>query len=81
MGTGSRRARASSHSSADDMKFWQHSGDCTTESSDRVLHLAGVNKHADLRVVVGDQWRAPAGVDEPNIAANGGKVEMSAFAA
>ena len=44
-----------------------------------MLYLAGVNKHAGLRVVVGDQWGAPAGVDEPNIAANGGKVEMSTF--
>jgi hypothetical protein len=32
MGTGSRRARASSHSPADDMKLWQHHADCAPEA-------------------------------------------------
>jgi hypothetical protein len=57
MGAGSRRATASSHSPADDMKFRQHHADCEPESRDIVLYLAGVNEHAALRIVGNKRWR------------------------
>ena len=56
MGTESRRARASSHSPADDMKLSEHSLDCQPESSDILLYLAGVNEHAVLRIVGSKRW-------------------------
>jgi hypothetical protein len=57
MGTGSRRATASSHSPADDMKLRQHHAHRTPESSDMLLYLAGVNEHAALRIVGSKRWR------------------------
>jgi hypothetical protein len=56
MGTGSKHARASSHSPADDMKLWQHHAHCEAESSDMLLYLAGVNEHAGLRIVRSKRW-------------------------
>jgi hypothetical protein len=56
-GKGSRRARASSHSPADDMKLRQHHAHRTSESRDIVLYLAGVNEHAALRIVGNKRWR------------------------
>src|SRR5260370_18728468 len=57
MGRGSRRARASSHSPADDMKLRQHSADSYSETCDIVLYLAGVNKHAVFYLAGNSQWR------------------------
>src|SRR6202035_1093226 len=56
MGTGSRRARASSHSPADDMKLRQHHAHCEAESSAMLRYLAGVNEHAVLRIVGSKRW-------------------------
>jgi hypothetical protein len=56
MGTGSRHARASSHSLADDMKLRQHHAHCEAKSSDILLYLAGVNEHAVLRIVGSKRW-------------------------
>jgi hypothetical protein len=44
------------HSPADDMKLWQHHADCSAESSDMLLYLAGVNEHAVLRIVGHKRW-------------------------
>jgi len=44
-----------------------------------VLCLAGVNKHAGLRVVGSDQWRATAGVDDADRFTDGWEVEVRAF--
>src|ERR1700724_4116380 len=57
MGTGSRRARASSHSPADDMKLRQYYADRSPESHDMLLYLAGVNEYAALRIVGTKRWR------------------------
>jgi hypothetical protein len=44
MGTGSRHAKASSHSPADDRNLWQHHADRTPESSDiRFTSLESMN--------------------------------------
>jgi hypothetical protein len=50
-GNGEQARKASSHSPADDMKLRQYHAHRTSESSDMLLYLAGVNEHAVLRIV------------------------------
>ena len=67
------------HSPADDIKLRKHSGNCTAESSDIVLHLAGVNKHRGLGVAGDARWRSAARLDEADGSMDGWKREVSSF--
>lgn len=70
MRTGSRRARASSHSPAYDMKLRQHHTHCEAESCDILLHLAGVNEYRGLGAVGDARWKACGSslqVDPPRV--------------
>jgi hypothetical protein len=49
MGTGSRRARASSHSPADDMKLWQHHVD--RRQKPQASNVAGIRTWNSLELV------------------------------
>jgi hypothetical protein len=48
--------RTGLHSSIGDIKLRQHHANRTSESSDMLLYLAGVNEHAALRIVGSKRW-------------------------
>ena len=44
-----------------------------------MLHLAGVNKHAGLRVAGYERWRSSTSMDQANGSVDRRKVQVSAF--